>query len=73
MTQNHLHAVVTGLGVNVLAAKNGALDDLVAAMPAPLVADTLGFSYTAIGQHERYRGSQYERYVHARGALRRRH
>lgn len=69
VTQNHLRTVIAGLGVNVLAAKNGALDELVAAMPAPMVADALGFSYTALGQHERYRGSQYERYVSARQGL----
>lgn len=68
INQSHMRAVLSKLGLNVLAAKNTTLDELVAAMPAPLVADALGFSYSALGMHEKYQGSRYERYVAARNA-----
>lgn len=35
-------------------------------MPAPMVADALGYSYTALGQHEQHRGVRYRSYVSGR-------
>lgn len=66
ITREQLKAELNSRGVDVLATKNTALDELVAAMPAPMVADALGYSYTALGKHEQHRGVRYR--GHAAGA-----
>lgn len=66
ITREQLKVELNSLGVDVLAAKNTTLDELVAAMPAPMVADALGYSYTALGQHEQHRGVRYRSYVSGR-------
>ncbi|MET3567959.1 hypothetical protein ABIC47_003473 [Leifsonia sp. 563] len=66
ITRSQLKTELNALGIDVLAAKNTSLDELVAAMPAPMVADALGYSYTALGQHEQYRGVRYRSYVSGR-------
>ncbi|MBT2500039.1 recombinase XerD [Agromyces sp. ISL-38] len=63
LTQGHLRNRMTDLGINVLAARNGALDQLVKEMPAPLVADALGYSYAATTLHEQHVGKGFERYA----------
>ena len=68
ISREQLKAELNALGVDVLAAKNTALDELVASMPAPIVADALGYSYTALGQHEQHRGVRYRGYVSGRSA-----
>lgn len=48
ITAQQLKEELNALGVDVLAAKNTSLDDLVTRMPAPLVAMALGFSFNAM-------------------------
>ncbi|WP_143015710.1 recombinase XerD [Microbacterium sp. 77mftsu3.1] len=64
ISREQLKAELNMAGVDVLAAKNTSLDELVAAMPAPVVADALGYSYGALSKHEEYGGLRYRRYVH---------
>jgi hypothetical protein len=65
-TREQLKRDLTERGMNILAAKNTTLDELVASMPAPVFAGALGYSHTTLGEHERYRGTRYERYVASR-------
>ncbi|WP_344752889.1 hypothetical protein [Gryllotalpicola koreensis] len=65
----HRHSIklaLNRLGIDLLGSKNTALDELVASMPAPMVADALGFSYNAMAQHEGFKGLRFERYVSGR-------
>lgn len=66
ITREQLKNELNTMGVDILAAKNTTLDELVAEMPGPLVAEALGYSNTAMGQHEQYRGVRYRGYVGSR-------
>ncbi|RKN68652.1 hypothetical protein D7252_14395 [Microbacterium sp. CGR2] len=66
ITAQQLREELNVLGIDVLAAKNTSLDDLVTRMPAPLVAMALGFSFNAMDQHEIHQGVRFEEYVHGR-------
>lgn len=66
VTREQLKKELNDLGVNILAGKNTALDELVASIPGPVVADSFGFSYTAMGAHEHYTNVRYRGYVHGR-------
>ena len=64
ITAQQLKEELNALGIDVLAAKNTSLDDLVTRMPAPLVAMAMGFSFNAMDQHEIHQGVRFEQYVH---------
>lgn len=66
ITAQQLKEELNALGIDVLAAKNTSLDDLVTRMPAPLVAMAMGFSFNAMDQHEIHQGVRFEQYVHGR-------
>jgi hypothetical protein len=63
ITRNYLFAKIRELGINVLAAKNGSLNDLVLEMPAPIVAEALGYSQQATAKHAALAGDTFARYV----------
>lgn len=70
---SHLHpgTVTTRLqrlGIPLLATRNRVLRDLVAEVPAPIVADTLGYSYAAAERHVASAGSHYGHYVTRNGS-----
>lgn len=64
--RDSLKTALNRLGIDLLGTRNTTLDELVAAMPSPLVADSLGFSYSALAQHESFQGLRFERYVAGR-------
>ncbi len=51
------------LGINLLGARNAALRGLVSEVPAPLVAEMLGYSYQVTDKHAAAAATQYARYV----------
>lgn len=59
---SYLMTKIRDLGINLLAAKNRALDDLVTEMPPPLVADLLGYSYQVTTQHAASAGNTFAHY-----------
>lgn len=66
ITTTQLKEELNAIGVDVLAARNTTLDELVTSIPAPLVARAMGFSFAAMGEHEKHQGVRFERYVHGR-------
>jgi hypothetical protein len=46
-----------GLGVNLLGSRNTALRELVSEVPAPLVAEMLGYSYQVTQKHAEEAGN----------------
>lgn len=52
-----------GLGVNLLGSRNTALQELVSEVPAPLVAEMLGYSYQVTQQHAEEAGNAWAKYV----------
>ncbi|OMH24963.1 hypothetical protein BKD30_06985 [Tersicoccus phoenicis] len=65
---HHLHPNtimdrLRSLGIQLTGARNRALDDLVTQMPAPLVADALGYSYQAVFKHAASAGENWARYA----------
>jgi hypothetical protein len=63
VTHSYLMTEIRRMGINVLAAKNRTLDDLVTEMPAALVADTLGYNYQVTELHKANAGGTYARYA----------
>lgn len=59
---NTLMARLRGLGINLTAARNAALRGLVAEVPAPLVADMLGYSYEVTQKHAAAAAEPWSRY-----------
>jgi hypothetical protein len=51
------------LGINLLGARNSALQNLVAEVPPPLVADLLGYSYQVTQRHADLAAQPWSRYV----------
>ncbi|WP_237074087.1 hypothetical protein [Mycobacteroides abscessus] len=51
------------LGVNLQGARNAALRELVTEVPAPLVAEMLGYSYQVAHKHAEAAGNAWSRYV----------
>jgi len=64
--RDSLKTMLNRLGIDLLGTRNTILDELVAALPSPLVADSLGFSYSALAQHESFQGLRFERYIGGR-------
>jgi hypothetical protein len=62
----HTRSIVNRLGevgINVLGARNSALRNLVAEIPAPVVAKLLGFSDTCTQRHAQLAAQPWSRYV----------
>ncbi|SIB92297.1 site-specific recombinase XerD [Mycobacteroides abscessus subsp. bolletii] len=53
------------LGINLQGSRNSALRELVAEVPAPLVAEMLGYSYQVTQKHAEAAGNTWGRYVHS--------
>jgi hypothetical protein len=51
------------LGIDLLGARNNALQSLVVAAPAPLVAELLGYSYNTVQRHAEIAAQPWARYV----------
>lgn len=51
------------LGIDLLGARNTALQSLVAAAPPPLVAELLGYSYNTAQRHAQIAAQPWARYV----------
>jgi hypothetical protein len=51
------------LGINLLAARNTALQSLVAEAPPPLVAELLGYSYNTTQRHAEIAAQPWARYA----------
>jgi hypothetical protein len=51
------------LGIDLLGARNTALQSLVVAAPAPLVAELLGYSYNTVQRHAEIAAQPWARYV----------
>ena len=52
-----------GLGIDLLGARNTALQSLVVAVPPPLVAELLGYSYDTAQRHAEIAAQPWARYV----------
>ena len=63
ITHDYLLTQIRELGLNPLATRNRALDDLVTAMPAPVVADLFNYSYQVTTKHAAESGEPFSRYV----------
>lgn len=63
LTRTHLMNCLRDFGIDLLGMKNQAIDDLVMEMPAPLVADQLGYSQQITAIHADYVGTKYMHYV----------
>jgi hypothetical protein len=63
VTSSYLMDKIRSLGINLLAAKNRSLSDLVTEMPAPIVADALGYSYQITAKYAALAAETYSRYV----------
>ena len=58
------HETAPDLGVNLLGARNSAIQSLVAEVPAPLVvAELLGYSYQIAQRHAEIAAQPWSRYV----------
>jgi predicted NAD/FAD-dependent oxidoreductase len=51
------------LGIDLHGARNTALQSLVVAAPAPLVAELLGYSYNTVPRHAEIAAQPWARYV----------
>jgi hypothetical protein len=51
------------LGINLLGARNAALRGLVTEIPAPLVAEMLGYSYQVTQKHAAETATSWSRYI----------
>jgi hypothetical protein len=51
------------LGINLLGSRNTALQELVSEVPAPLVAEMLGYSYQVTQRHAELNAQPWARYV----------
>ncbi|WP_222266948.1 hypothetical protein [Modestobacter marinus] len=60
---NSLMDRLRDLGISLLGARNAALRGLVAEVPAPLVAEMLGYSYQVMDKHAAATATPYARYV----------
>ena len=63
ITSTSLMTQVRSLGINLLAAKNTSLTELVTQMPAPIVADALGYSYQITAKYVALAADNFARYV----------
>jgi hypothetical protein len=63
VTGNYLMETIRSLGINLLAAKNRSLSDLVTEMPAPIVANALGYSYQITAKYAVLAAENYSRYA----------
>jgi hypothetical protein len=66
----YLLTQIRALGLNPLATRNRALDDLVAAMPAPPVADLFAYSYQVTTKHANENAVEYVTYANSVAPLR---
>ena len=55
-----------GMGINLIAARTGALRQLVLDCPPAVVADTLGYSQATLDRHARETGSRWSSYAGGR-------
>jgi antirestriction protein ArdC len=51
------------LGIGLLGSRNTALQELVSEVPAPLVAEMLGYSYQVAQKHAAAAGNTWAKYV----------
>ncbi|GAA2246443.1 hypothetical protein N1031_16345 [Herbiconiux moechotypicola] len=70
ITHSYLLTQIRELGLNPLATRNRALDDLVTAMPAPLVAELFAYSYQGTTKHANENAVEFARYTAARQEFR---
>ena len=63
ITHSYLMNRIRNLGINLLGTRNRTLNDLVMAMPAPVVADTLGYSYQVTTLHAAQTGVTFAKYA----------
>lgn len=63
ITSTHLMTQVRSLGINLLAAKNTSLTDLVMQIPPSIVADSLGYSYQITAKYSALAADTFARYV----------
>ena len=59
----HVMKRLRALGVNLLGARNSAIQNLVAEVPPPLVAELLGYSYQVAHRHAEVAAQPWSRYV----------
>jgi hypothetical protein len=59
----HVMKRLRALGVNLLGARNSAIQNLVAEIPPPLVAELLGYSYQVAHRHAEVAARPWSRYV----------
>jgi hypothetical protein len=57
------HVSVRSLGIDLLGARNTALQSLVVEVPPPLIAELLGYSYNVTQRHAEIAAQPWERYV----------
>jgi hypothetical protein len=60
---NFIMTRLRNLGINLLAARNTALQSLVVEAPPPLVAELLGYSYNTTQRHAEIAAQPWARYV----------
>lgn len=63
ITHDYLLTQIRKLGLNPLATRNRALDDLVTTMPAPVVAELLNYSQQITTKHQTEAGEPFARYA----------
>lgn len=68
ITHSYLLTQIRALGLNPLATRNRALDDLVTAMPPPVVADLFNYSYQVTTKQQADGGETFARYIGTRNA-----
>jgi hypothetical protein len=63
LAPNFIMSRLRDLGINLLAARNTAMQSLVAEAPPPLVAELLGYSYNTTQRHAQIAAQPWARYV----------
>jgi hypothetical protein len=63
LTAQSITTRLRSLGINLLGARNTALQSLAAEVPPPLVAELLGYSYNVVQRHAEIAAQPWARYV----------
>jgi hypothetical protein len=63
LTAQSITMRLRSLGINLLGARNTALQSLAAEVPPPLVAELLGYSYNVVQRHAEIAAQPWARYV----------
>jgi hypothetical protein len=66
LTAQSITTRLRSLGINLLGARNTALQSLVAEVPPPLVAELLGYSYNVVQRHAEIAAQPWASYVTSR-------